>query len=99
MVSDGKLAQPPFPLHPRLSWNLRRAVVEEVAHLSCLCRKHSLKCKDMCGSCESNCENRNAEEVTVQTVERDYEDLVLYCPQEERSILTVPMCAKEVNTG
>ena len=45
--------------------------------LSCSCRKHSLKCTDMCGSCESNCENRNAEEVTVQTVDSDDEDLVL----------------------
>lgn len=45
--------------------------------LSCSCRKHSLQCTDMCGSCESNCENRNAEEVTVQTVDSANNDLVL----------------------
>jgi len=32
---------------------------------------------DMCGSCESNCENRIAEEVTVQTVDSDDEYLLL----------------------
>ena len=45
--------------------------------LSCSCRKPSLKCTEMCGSCESNCENRNAEEVTVKTVDSDDMDLVL----------------------
>lgn len=43
---------------------------------SCSCRKHSLQCMDMYSSCESNCENRNAEEVTVQTEDSDDEDLV-----------------------
>ena len=38
---------------------------ESCTTLSCSCRKHS----------ESNCENRSAEDVTVETVESDDEDL------------------------
>lgn len=45
--------------------------------MSCSCKKHSLKCTDMCGCCETKCENRNAEEITVAIEDSDDEDLLL----------------------
>ena len=45
--------------------------------MSCSCRRHNLKCTDMCGSCGGKCENRNADEVTVQSEDSDDDDLVL----------------------
>ena len=45
--------------------------------MSCSCKKHNLKCKDMCGCCETKCENRNAKEVTVESEEIDEDDLLL----------------------
>lgn len=45
--------------------------------MNCSCNRHNLKCTDMCGSCEAQCENRNSEELTVQSGDSDDEDLVL----------------------
>ena len=41
--------------------------------MSCSCRKHSLKCTDMCTSCHLNCENRNTD--TTENDDSDDEDL------------------------
>ena len=45
--------------------------------MSCSCKKHNLKCNDMFGCCETKCEKRNAEKVTVESEESDEDDLLL----------------------
>ncbi|KAG1680475.1 hypothetical protein GQR58_012395 [Nymphon striatum] len=41
----------------------------------CSCRKHSLKCTDMCASCEIKCENRNNDSSSTENNDSDEEDL------------------------
>lgn len=41
--------------------------------MSCSCCKHSLKCTDMCASCQPNCENRNSDN-SSSTVNEDSDD-------------------------
>ena len=45
--------------------------------ISCSCRRHNLKCTDMCGSCEEKCQNRTGEQASVESEDSDGEDLVL----------------------
>ena len=35
--------------------------------MSCSCRRHNLKCTDMCGSCEKKCQNRTGEQASVES--------------------------------
>ena len=42
--------------------------------MSCTCRKHNLKCTDMCGSCEVKCTNRSSNTDTVEHITGDISD-------------------------
>ena len=42
--------------------------------MSCTCKKHNLRCTDMCGACEVKCTNRNSNTDTVEHVTRDISD-------------------------
>ena len=42
--------------------------------MSCTCRKHTLKCTDMCGSCEVKCTNRNSNTDAIEHVTKDIND-------------------------
>ena len=44
--------------------------------LSCSCKKHSLKCTDMCGCFQTKCENRNVEKLSIEEEDSDEEDLL-----------------------
>lgn len=44
--------------------------------MSCSCKKHSLKCTDMCGCFARKCENRKVEEVSIEREDSDGEDLL-----------------------
>ena len=44
--------------------------------MSCSCKKHSLKCTDMCGCFETKYGNRKVEEVSIEREDSDGEDLL-----------------------
>ena len=49
----------------------------ELSSKTCSCRKHDLRCTDLCNLCEEICENRNLNVMTEDNIEDDDESLNL----------------------
>ena len=75
MGVDCSLFQPHCHLHPKAVLQLIKCGCKGTCNtMSCTCKKHNLRCTDMCGSCKVKCTNRNRDTDAVEHVTRDMND-------------------------